>query len=58
MSVMQKGSEDYDYAIYGMNDPMGTYNIKHDNPLTTFGVLVYGQIELEAYGYPGGSRSV
>ena len=39
-----------------MNDAVGTYNLKHSNPLTTFGVLVYGQIQLEAYGYTGGSR--
>lgn len=49
------GSE-YAYIIYGMNDVVGSYNLKHTNPLTTFGVLVYGQIQLEAYGYTGGSR--
>ena len=41
-----------------MNDEVGTYTLKHRNPMVTFGVLVYGMAELEAYGYTGGSRCV
>ncbi|XP_078577111.1 IgGFc-binding protein-like isoform X1 [Branchiostoma floridae x Branchiostoma japonicum] len=45
-----------DYAAAQLDIPEGTHTVKHISPIVTIGLLSYGFVTPESYGYPGGLR--